>query len=91
MESIGYLLLKERKDKNISKRELARRIGISHTYVCKLEKNKKIKCGVLVLLKLAKYFKLNTMDLLCEYGYSKEEINLIKEAEREYEKILCIN
>ena len=42
MESIGYLLLKERKDKNISKRELARRIGISHTYVCKLEKNKKI-------------------------------------------------
>ena len=46
MESIGYLLLKERKDKNISKRELARRIGISHTYVCKLEKNKKIKCGI---------------------------------------------
>jgi len=89
MNNIGELLLEEEKEKKISKRELARRIGISHTYVCKLERKKKIKCGVLVLLKIANYFKLNKIELLSEYGYSKEEIKLIKEVEIKNEKILC--
>lgn len=69
----GRYLMKKRKEKDISIRELARRTGISHPYLSQLENGRNDNPQPDKLRKLSIVLNVNYLDLMIKAGYLTED------------------
>ena len=77
--TLGALVMEARKKKNISARELAKLIDISHTEINNIEKGIRVKPSLLILKGFEKYLDLNFKEIAEMVGYSKESIEYADE------------
>ncbi|MFE4764417.1 helix-turn-helix domain-containing protein [Bacillus mycoides] len=75
--NFGEYLMKKRKERNISIRELSRRTGISHPYLSQLENGRNDNPQPDKLRKLSIELNVNYLDLMIKAGYLTED-DLIK-------------
>ena len=84
--TLGALVMEARKKKNISARELAKLIDISHTEINNIEKGIRVKPSLLILKGFEKYLDLNFKEIAEMVGYSKESIEYADEELRSLSK-----
>ncbi len=77
--SLGALVKEARQKKNISARELAKLVNISHTEINNIEKGTRVKPSLLILKGFEKYLDLNFKEIAQMVGYSKESIEYAEE------------
>lgn len=79
MKNLGKFLQDTRNEKNMSLRDFAKMLNISHSYLDKLEKsidsknNKEIEPTIITLEKIATALGLNLKELLINVGYISNE------------------
>lgn len=69
--TLGQIIKDKRQDLNLSQMELAERIGISQSQICKMETDTS-KPSYDVLILLANVLQCNINDLINEKGYKNE-------------------
>ena len=74
VESLGELVKKARKNKNISARKLAELCDVSHTEINNIESGVRIRPAVLTLKGFEKYLGLDYAKLCRLAGYSEDTI-----------------
>lgn len=70
---LGKIIEERRKEMDLSIRELAKIIGISHTELLNIEKGKRLKINFIILIKLCNVLDLNFIECLMLSGYFDEE------------------
>lgn len=70
---LGKIIEKRRKEMELSIRELAKIIGISHTELLNIEKGKRLKINFIILIKLCNVLDLNFIECIMLAGYFDDE------------------
>jgi transcriptional regulator with XRE-family HTH domain len=66
LEIIGENIKKHRLNAKITQNELAKRIGVTHFWVCKLERGKQHNTTINLLIAISNELKVNLGDLITE-------------------------
>jgi transcriptional regulator with XRE-family HTH domain len=62
--TIGENIKRHRLNANITQKELAERIGVTHFWVCKLERGKQNNTTLNLLISISHELKVNLVDLI---------------------------
>lgn len=75
--TLADIVKTSRLERNLTKRELARLLGVSHTTIIDIENEAIKETSIPILIKLSKYLDIDFEVLLRLSGYSNEIINFL--------------